>query len=199
VKVTEPVSTGSNVVADEYATLSKLFVLAEKLMDDNAKVAILAAISARSKELHSDKTLYYPAIDSIQIIYDGTPNSSPARQLLVSLYTDFVTSAFVTEMSEAVPKDFLYDLSISLLTKRPLCKALKIAKGDRKAALDLTQQMSEQIKRHMRMLETVRAENAQVKAENTRSIAENALLKAENAQLKLNGKRNPSSFGSFHG
>jgi hypothetical protein len=132
-------------------------------MDNHAKAVILTAISARSKEPYSDKILYYPAIDSIQIIYEGTPESSPARQLLVSLYTDFVTSAFVTETSEAVPKDFLYDLSISLLTKRPLCKDLEDAKGGLKAALEKVENRNEQIKGHEKMLGTLRAENIQLK------------------------------------
>jgi len=90
-------------------------------MDDAAKETVLAAILARSKELfHGD--LYYPAIDSIQIIYEGTLEGSPARQLMVDLYTNFVTSAFITEKADAVPKDFLKDLINSLLTKRPPLK-----------------------------------------------------------------------------
>ncbi|KAF2827444.1 hypothetical protein CC86DRAFT_439935 [Ophiobolus disseminans] len=114
---TDKTSTDSSVVADKYAVLSKLYVLADKLMDDTAKETILAAILARSKEAFKG-SLYYPAIDSIQIIYEGTREGSPARQLMVDLYTDFVTSSFVAEKAEAVPKEFLHDLFISLLTKR---------------------------------------------------------------------------------
>jgi hypothetical protein len=91
-------------------------------MDDQAKAAVLAAISARSKEPFSDGELYYPAIDSVQIIYEGTLEDSSARKLLVELYTNFVVCAFVTEKSEAVPKDFLQDLALSLLVNRPLPK-----------------------------------------------------------------------------
>jgi hypothetical protein len=54
-------------------------------MDDQAKAAVLAAISARSKEPFSDGELYYPAIDSVQIIYEGTLEDSSARKLLVEL------------------------------------------------------------------------------------------------------------------
>jgi len=124
---TLPIKDNSNpsdsaAVADEYATLAKLLVLAEKLMDEQAKAAVLAAISARSKEPFSDGNLYYPAIDSVQIIYEGTSEDSPARALLVEMYTESVTSAFVTDKSDAVPKDFLQDLALSLLVNRPLLK-----------------------------------------------------------------------------
>jgi hypothetical protein len=111
-------------MADEYAILCTLHVLTKKLMDKNAKTAILTAITARSQEAFTDTVLYYPAIDSIQIIYEGNPEHSPARQLLVDFYTKFVSSAFVTVKSEAVPKGLLHDLRINLLTKRSLPKDL---------------------------------------------------------------------------
>jgi hypothetical protein len=66
---TKQASGDSGIVADEYAVLCKLYGLAKKFMDENAKTAILAAITARSQEAFTDKILYYPAIDLIQIIY----------------------------------------------------------------------------------------------------------------------------------
>jgi len=146
-------------------------------MDEDAKTAILAAISARSQEPFSDKSLYYPAIDSVQIIYEGTPDHSPARELLVSLYTNFITSAFITEKSDAVPKDFLYDLSISLLTQRPLSKTLKDALSEKKVTDASLQQALGDLELAKEDLKDIRADMAEL-------VKENSRLKA-NAQRAL--------------
>jgi hypothetical protein len=91
-------------------------------LNDQAKEAVLTAISARSTEPFSDGEVYYPAIDTVQIIHEGTPVDSPACKFLVDMYTQSVTGAFVVEKSEAIPKDFLHDLALSLLVNRPLMK-----------------------------------------------------------------------------
>lgn len=124
------------MVADEYTSLSKLFVLAEKLMDDTAKKVVLAAMLARSKEPFSDKQLYYPALDCVQIVYEGTPEQSPARQLLVQLYTDFGNADFITEPAGAIPKDFLYDMSLSMLRNRVTLKEHNGARTERESSAD---------------------------------------------------------------
>lgn len=73
----------SDSIADEYTLLGKLFVLAEK-----SKEVILAALVARAKESAlSNSTIYYPAIYTVQIIYEGTTEGSPACDLMVDLYT----------------------------------------------------------------------------------------------------------------
>ncbi|KAF2827443.1 hypothetical protein CC86DRAFT_210985 [Ophiobolus disseminans] len=113
-------STDSTTIADEFATLAKLLVLDEKPMDEASKEAALAAISSRSKESFSDGHSYYPAMDCAQIIYDGGATDSPSRKLLVDIYTELVRSAFLDEheKAEAVPKDFLLDLALSLVVNR---------------------------------------------------------------------------------
>lgn len=107
------------MVTTEYTSLSKLFVLSEKLMDDTSKETVLAAMLARSKAPFSDEQIYCPALDCVQIIYEGTLEQSPSRQLLVQLYTELGNAEFITEKAEAIPKDFLYDLSLSMLRDRP--------------------------------------------------------------------------------
>jgi hypothetical protein len=112
-------SFDTNTVAGEYLSLSKLFVLAEKLMDAKSKEVVLAAMLARSKEPFVYNGLYYTGIDSVQVIYEGTQEDSPARRLLVQLFTDFGDAAFITEKADEIPKDFLYDLWVSVLGTRP--------------------------------------------------------------------------------
>lgn len=107
---------------DEYLSLSKLYVLAEKLADQITKGIVLTAISARAEEALPDKSHCFPAIDSIQVIYEGTIEGSPARHLLVQLYTDLGDFTFLTAKANVVPKDFLYDLSLSLLRCLPLLR-----------------------------------------------------------------------------
>lgn len=106
--------------SDEYYSLSRLFVLAEKLIETTTKSLVLAAMTACSQKSVSNHFLYYPAIDSIQTIYDGTPEGSPARELFVKLYTKHGDASFLTARSSIVPKDFLYELSVSILRTRPL-------------------------------------------------------------------------------
>ncbi|KAJ4986869.1 ankyrin repeat-containing protein [Stagonosporopsis vannaccii] len=108
-------------MCDEYYDLSRLFVLAEKLVDTTTKGLVLAAMIAHSQEMCPHRRfLCYPTIESIQIIYHGTPEGSPARELFVKYYTEHGMSSFLTTTGSVVPKDFLYELSVSILGTRPL-------------------------------------------------------------------------------
>ncbi|KAF3049218.1 hypothetical protein E8E11_005861 [Didymella keratinophila] len=80
--------------------LNKLYVLAEKILDDTTKNMALTAMDTRANKSQERPSTRCPDVHSIKVIYEGTPEKSPAR------------SEFL--------KDFLYDLSISLLEKRPL-------------------------------------------------------------------------------
>jgi hypothetical protein len=91
-------------------------------VDQTTKGIVLTAISARAEESCPDKLHDFPAIDSVQVIYEGTVEGSPARRLLVQLYTDFGDSTFLTAKAEVVPKDFIHELSLSMLGRRPLLR-----------------------------------------------------------------------------
>lgn len=111
----------------EYTVLSKLYVLAEFLHDVVTKDVVLEAISAKSKEVSQDGTQRFPDFASICIVYGGTTRDSPARSLLVQLYTDN-NLAPPDGTSDNVPKDFAFDLAISLLANRPLRKTYEACK-----------------------------------------------------------------------
>ena len=68
-------------LAREFHALAKLYVFGEKVQDDYFCDATLRAIMALSK-----KRSACPAPDSAIVIYEGTPEGSPARLLLVHLY-----------------------------------------------------------------------------------------------------------------
>jgi hypothetical protein len=127
----------------EYIALSKLYVLAEMLIDDTTKDIVLVAILARTKDRLPEKPLYYPGLEVIETIYAGTTQGSPAHRLIVDLYTEFGNSGFDLIGYADAPKDFLYDMTVNLLTVRPLVKAvtdvqaeLVTAKNDSKSKDD---------------------------------------------------------------
>lgn len=100
-------------------------------MDEQSKTTIIAALAARAKEPAWDREIYYPDLDAVQIIYEGTPEGCPARALMVDLYTEHVTIPFSTEEGSVMHKDFLRDLSISLLAKRTVSKYVKVLETER--------------------------------------------------------------------
>jgi hypothetical protein len=106
-------------IGREYVSLSKLYVLAKKLMDDEARDTVLAAMASRSVEEAYDGQLYFPPDYLARTIYDGTVEGDPTRKLLVDLYTQFGTENSIAPVEE-LPKDFLYDMTRSLLGQRPL-------------------------------------------------------------------------------
>jgi hypothetical protein len=117
-------------VAHEHESLSKLYVLAEKLINDMTKEMVLAAILARFREPCPDNVVHLRTIKSIYTIYCGTSEHSPARQLFVIFFTDFCHVSFATTDTDELPSDFLNDLSQSLLATRPLVKDHDKLKGD---------------------------------------------------------------------
>ncbi|KAF2704127.1 hypothetical protein K504DRAFT_538138 [Pleomassaria siparia CBS 279.74] len=104
---------------EEYKCLSKLYVLAEKLVDPKTKRVTLNALEAQAVEKIDSRNLY-PNLECVRIIYAGTVLHSPARQLLVSFYNDHGDAKFLYDKVEDVPKDFLYDLVAAMLARRPL-------------------------------------------------------------------------------
>ena len=57
------------------------YVFGEKMMDQRYKRAVLETIAAVQRDAPD-----YPCADAFVIIYDGTPEGSPARRLLADMY-----------------------------------------------------------------------------------------------------------------
>ncbi|KAJ8115591.1 hypothetical protein OPT61_g2801 [Boeremia exigua] len=108
-------ATNTTGEQDQYHALSKLYVLAEKLMDVDTKKAVLAALSARAVET-SYVTL--PGCDSISYIYEGTPENDAARQWLVDVYTNYGSGNIMDCDRTGYPKEFLADLAVSMMKER---------------------------------------------------------------------------------
>ncbi len=101
----------------EHPLLADLYVLAEKLQDINCKNAIMRAMfhTCRPKGVQGNT----PSAKICCIIYEGTPEGSPMRKLLVDLYTYIATKAWIMSASKGKwPEDFMYELLINVLDKR---------------------------------------------------------------------------------
>lgn len=105
----------------EYVQLAKAYALGEMLQDVNFKDAVLDAILIKSQSEASDGRNWYPVGPAIRCIYEGTPESSAARRLLVDMYTYHGHGDWLTEWAskDDLPKQFLLDLAIAALQKRP--------------------------------------------------------------------------------
>lgn len=102
----------------EYVQLSKAYVLGEFLQDINFKDAVLDAMIVKSSSEASDGQMWFPGGSVIRYIYEGTPESSAARRLLVDMYTYHGDGDWLKEEANDPPKQFLLDLAIAVLTKR---------------------------------------------------------------------------------
>lgn len=104
----------------EYAQLAKAYVLGELLQDVNFKDAVLDAILIKTNSKASDGQTWFPFGPAFRYIYEGTPESSAARRLLVDLYTYHGHGDWLKGWADKdLPKEFLHDLAIAALTKRP--------------------------------------------------------------------------------
>ena len=101
----------------ESTTLAKVYVLAEKLQDSDAKNKALAAILVGSVEKRSDGIEYFPGLDAIKIICEGTPADAKARKLIVDLYTARSNDTCIG--NEELPGEFIRELLLNVLKKRP--------------------------------------------------------------------------------
>ena len=59
----------------------------------------------------------FPPAEAVQVLYDGTPESSQARRLIVDLFADYGDHGWLSADAE-FPREFLYDLSTQLFKQR---------------------------------------------------------------------------------
>jgi len=106
----EPLSEG-------YHSLAYAYVLGERLMDRDFKNAIADAYVLYARGTPPGKR-YYPSNEEIRIIYDGTTEHAPIRQLLIDIWTCRGKSEWM-DGDTNLPKDFLIEVTKALLKARP--------------------------------------------------------------------------------
>lgn len=95
--------------------LAEAYVLGERIMDDSYKDTIMKALISYSEK--ADTVL---GSLHVGIIYTGTPEGSPARQLLVAMYSWGVSGYTIPDRdcAKTYHSEFLQDLVVALLSKR---------------------------------------------------------------------------------
>lgn len=167
---------------NQYVILSKLYVLAEMLLDDTTKEVVLEAMSAAWKETMTKWPRYFPGVPCISLIYNGTLDDSPARRWLIQLYTHNELE-LQHATSENLPKDFSFDLAVNLLATRPLRVEFEGWKESYLAELGEHAKKDERITMQSQTIATLKAQNKQLKAKLARE--RKVLAEADDSQGDL--------------
>lgn len=101
--------------------LAKLYVLCEKLQDTRAKNSILRALRHITFKCPYHEKWHIPGPEVVKIIYAGTVKGSPARRLLVDIYSyDVDPNKLRRQPMEGYLCDFLQELALNLMKTLPL-------------------------------------------------------------------------------
>jgi hypothetical protein len=104
----------SGTMKNEWMLLCRLYVLAEKLQDAAAKDSAIDAMRDYAKDARRMDTMVWDP-EVIRELYDGTPERSPARRLVVDLYALLGGQPWLEGKKAELPKDFLYDIAMRMI------------------------------------------------------------------------------------
>ncbi|KAF2242119.1 hypothetical protein BU26DRAFT_555820 [Trematosphaeria pertusa] len=104
-------------IGQEYQTMCELYVLCEKLQDTSAKDATVTAILSMIHVRHNRGGYRGPPPRAVRTIYEGTTSNSPARRLMVDLWTS-VTASTLAKVAGSLPHEFIVDIATTLLNER---------------------------------------------------------------------------------
>jgi hypothetical protein len=101
----------------------KMYVLGERFMDEVFQDDILKLMMCDCVEKNK-----YPVGPQINTVYEGTPEGSPARRLLVDFFVWAADKAWVKDrkFAESMPLEFINDVILALVDQRP---GLVVSKG----------------------------------------------------------------------
>ncbi|KAF2630061.1 hypothetical protein BU25DRAFT_419701 [Macroventuria anomochaeta] len=102
---------------DEYIDIAKCYVLGEKLMDNAFKNAILTALVDAYVDQPAEPRLC-PGRLTLQVIYAGTMEGSPARRLLVDIWVRLAKETWIQHLTEDLPHAFVLEFSRALLLSK---------------------------------------------------------------------------------
>lgn len=109
----------------DFDSLGELYVLGEHLIDTAFQDAVISVLVGLTRKKDQDDVNYYPGFSTVNIIYEGTTDKSPARRLLVDLHVrhgneNWIKDHCVKNGSDCFNHEFLTDLSQALLKDRVL-------------------------------------------------------------------------------
>lgn len=104
----------------EFEHLARVYVFGEKIQDKEFCNRTMDRILNRAAglALFSDIVCCYPTTKAVKIIYDGTPEGSPARELCVWLQSRIGLAENVKSVEEGEHPDFLRDLTRAMMDVR---------------------------------------------------------------------------------
>lgn len=105
-----------NSTTERYHTLAYAYVLGERLLDTDFKNAIADAYVLYARGIPPSRR-YYPSNEEIRIIYEGTREESPIRQLLVDIWYCRGKAEWL-EKDADLPREFLTNVVRELLRVR---------------------------------------------------------------------------------
>jgi len=103
----------STFVTKQYDDVLRVFVLGEKLQDLPTKNAMMEAALATTKLRGHDGKRKAPGVQTVNMVYKGTPSSSLARCLLVDIWSALPMSR-IFENSNQIHKVMRKDLGKSV-------------------------------------------------------------------------------------
>ncbi|KAF2122000.1 hypothetical protein BDV96DRAFT_640069 [Lophiotrema nucula] len=105
-----------NKINEEYCKFCELYVLSEYLSDVNAKDLVVVALYQGFDHLRLDQRYHSPNHEHVNIVYRGTPESSPLRILLRDLYVLRSQSGwFNKNLKDPYCAEFIFDILLGLL------------------------------------------------------------------------------------
>jgi hypothetical protein len=105
----------SDEMPERYQSLAHFYVFAEKMKDVKSKNSILRAILACRSTVYSSEPYTCPSTEAIDVIYNGTLAGSPARRLMIDLWTKQATAEY---FDKELPGDFMRDLLVRIVNVR---------------------------------------------------------------------------------
>lgn len=103
-------------LSSTWTQLTEAYVIGEKMMDVTFQAAVMDAMIGH----RTYQTQWFPTIQNINTIYDGTVEASPARRPMVNLcvWRDGSPWKNKNKLAEEMHEDFVDDLLSALLDQR---------------------------------------------------------------------------------
>lgn len=102
-------------IRNDWITAAKAYVLGEEILDSNFQEAIMLLFELWEGGLPIGVG-WSMITELVNIIYDGTPEGSPARDFIVTLYSEDPNKRQLRNHRDTLPAEFLFDM---LMYKRP--------------------------------------------------------------------------------
>lgn len=107
----------------QWSSLSKLYVLAEKIQDDYCCDATMQHMIKKVDATNTDGQAWYPTGETVARLYNGTLPGAPIRRFLVETHKAKGNPQWIREGSEHNHVEFLTDLARTLLEERKVDKS----------------------------------------------------------------------------